>query len=142
MIVQFEWRATERILSELKDAQKRYPEAVEGALIEMAEKVMDRSVELTPVQTGRLRNSAYIAVPATTGQPGVVVLGYGAHHALKVHEQTEIKRNKGQAKFLETALNEIAGGKLFVVAKRARHFIAMGGAPTSTKYPTRPASGR
>lgn len=64
------------------------------------------SQELTPVDTGNLKGSAYTNPPIVDakGKDGEVEVGYTAEYAAFVHEQDK-NYNTGQWKFLETALN-------------------------------------
>jgi hypothetical protein len=87
----------------------------EAALI-----IQRRSMELTPVDTGNLKGSAYsILIPQLfSGGPGAEI-GYTASYAPFVHE---IDKNYkvGQWKFLETAMKEKRRQVLEAIRKRAR----------------------
>jgi len=66
--------------------------------------VRKRSQELTPVDTGNLKASAYTEAYNTVEGAGAVI-GYTAYYAVYVHEIDKSYR-VGQWKFLETALKE------------------------------------
>jgi hypothetical protein len=69
------------------------PEALQRA----AEQLLARSQELVPVNTGELKESGAVV-------DGMVV--YTADHAIPVHENLEARHPRGQAKFLEAAVNQ------------------------------------
>lgn len=97
----------------------KFPDAVGAALYEEGLEVQRLSVLRTPVDTGRLRASAYTAPPVNDGGP-VVKVAYGTDYSLYVHERTEAHHETGQSKFLESAANERASGFAERVAKSAR----------------------
>lgn len=68
-----------------------------------AEVILTRAQQLTPVDTGRLRASGYTKRRGTK-----VEIGFKAPYSLYVHERTDLHHTNGQAKFLETAMNELA----------------------------------
>lgn len=99
-----EVRGLDKILARMETLSKRFPATVLRAVTAEAQVIMRESVRLCPVDTGRLRASAYVK-PADSGKPQVV-LGYGAEYALAVHERTEVHHENGtQAKFLSTPID-------------------------------------
>lgn len=80
-------------------------------LLMLGQSILGRQLELTPYDTGFLRSQAILMVADGGNQ---VIIGYTAPYATYVHENLEIrhpyhKSNPdcgGQAKFLETALQE------------------------------------
>jgi len=75
--------------------------------------ILERSQELVPVDTGKLKRSAFITVTQSVSGP-VAVIGYARygqpHYAAFVHEMLHIPHQKGKsAKFLEIAVNEKIG---------------------------------
>lgn len=74
---------------------------VKAALI-----VKRRSMQLTPVDTGNLKGSAYTAISASLIKNPVAEIGYTASYALYVHEMDKVHKPPTQWKFLETALKE------------------------------------
>jgi len=89
-----------------------------AGLREAALVVRRRSMQLTPVDTGNLRASAYSEVFDTVKGPAAEI-GYMAGYAVYVHE---INKNYtvGQWKFLETALKEKQHEIVEIIRKRAR----------------------
>lgn len=83
---------------------------VEAALMEEGENVMGVSVRRTPVDQGPLRASAHVKTPVTKGGKTTVTLAYGTDYAVYVHEITTSHHPSGQAKFLQSAVEENAKG--------------------------------
>jgi hypothetical protein len=124
------------ILSRLSRASKAYKDATEAAIYQKGLAVNATAAPLVPVDTGRLRASGYVAPP----EGGMVEVGYGADYAVPVHERTEIGHKVGQAKFLETAVNEHRSGYEEWIAKKARENYNAGIAPGKVRAtaPSRP----
>jgi hypothetical protein len=80
--------------------------------------VKKRSLELTPVDTGNLRQSAYTRSYGFLTEVGAEI-GYTASYAVFVHEVKAAHRT-GQWKFLETALRQLKGRILEILTKFAR----------------------
>lgn len=81
---------------------KRAPRVAIMAIEGEAQVILAESVRLCPVDTGRLRASAYVKPTDETH----VAIGYGAEYALAVHERTEVHHENGtQAKFLSTPVD-------------------------------------
>lgn len=86
-------------------------EYLKKELFVLGQSILGRAEELTPYDTGRLRKSGVLMV-ADGGKS--VIIGFAAPYASYVHEDLQIihphhKHNPdcgGQAKFLETALQE------------------------------------
>ncbi len=84
----------------------------------LAFRVLDRALELTPIDTGALRKSAFIERlgkrpnrKRPDGINPILLVGYdrnnSAKHAVFVHERVELQHAPPtQAKFLTTAINE------------------------------------
>lgn len=66
--------------------------------------VRRRAQNLTPVDTGALKNSAWTEVVNTSRGP-VGAVFYNASYAVHVHENMTARHETGIAKFLETAYN-------------------------------------
>ena len=89
-----------------------------AGLREAALVVRKRSQELTPVDTGHLKASAYTEAYNMPEGPAAEI-GYTAGYAVFVHE-IEKHHNVGQWKFLETALKQKRQEILEIIRKRAR----------------------
>lgn len=121
---------------------KSSPEALESAMMMLAEDIITDAVKRAPVQTGELRESAFVAPPSRElGGAFTIVAGFGADHAVEVHERAELPHPDGEAKFLERALMKKGVGSLHKIAGWAERYVAKGGAIRRTRYPTSPGGG-
>jgi len=67
----------------------RYREAAVAALFDEATRIINKSIPVTPFDTGDLRRSAFVSRPKFEGNAVEVELGYGgfaSKYALAVHE--------------------------------------------------------
>jgi hypothetical protein len=99
------------IRSALANIVKHTPEQVGDALTAEMEIEKTESMRRTPVDTGLLRASHYVAEPehSLTGVSVQIGVGGGAvDYAVPVHEDLEAFHPVGQAKFLESTLLESA----------------------------------
>lgn len=83
---------------------------VTEALNDLGQMIKEDSQELCPVDTGALRESAFHLVrPGKKRSELILVVGYAKggqpDYAVKVHEDTSVYHNPGQAKFLSTVMN-------------------------------------
>jgi len=124
--IRIELTGTEELNRELKRLQRVYPEAAAAALYAEGMAIMALSQKKTPVDTGRLRATGYVAPPVQTGQEHVVEMGYGTDYGLAVHESTWIPHKVGEAKFLENAVNERKVGWAERLAKRIKENVERG----------------
>lgn len=88
---------------ELSRYASRLSSAMDAAVLQSAETVMQDSQALCPVATGTLRDSAVTAAEVQ-GDVVTAAVGYTASYAPAVHEKTDIRHTNGQAKFLEDAV--------------------------------------
>lgn len=77
---------------------------VEDALLDCGNDLQQRAQDLTPVDTGALRSSAFTG--AESGSNPSVIVGFTEEYAVYVHENLEAHHPVGQAKFLEQPLRE------------------------------------
>lgn len=82
----------------LSDIEK----AVQAGLDEHAKAVLERSNELAPKDTGDMIASGFVSVADLTAQ-----VGYRDFVARYQHERLDYSHDDGQAKFLETATDEL-----------------------------------
>jgi hypothetical protein len=100
-----------RALREIIDI---FPRRVEAALYAEAQIEMTEAKRRTPVDTGKLRASGRVSQPVREGRTITVTLSFGGGaitYAVIVHENLEANHDSppfggGQAKFLESTLNE------------------------------------
>jgi len=79
--------------------------ALNDALLEGAGNIAEESKKNVPEDTGKLKESCRVE---EIGHMESEVI-YDAAYAAKVHEDLNVRHRKGQAKFLEDALNGLAG---------------------------------
>lgn len=120
----------------LRAVNKTAPEAIIVGMMALGERIMSDAVARCPVDTGRLRQSAYVAPPQVTGERDSVELGFGTGYAVDVHERTEVRHESGEAKFLEKAVMKKGVGQLHFIADQAEAYIARGASSPSTKFKT------
>lgn len=100
--------------------QKRFPDKARQALREEAEIEMTEAKRRTPVDTGLLRSTGQVDEPTRSGKTLRVDLKFGTEYAVYVHENLEALHPVGQAKFLESTLNESAPFMLKRLADRMK----------------------
>lgn len=96
---------SKELLAGLSKASVQAPIMLNVRLRSSAEKIMARSLELVPVQTGNLRDSHFIEKDGNDGYN----LGYTADYALSVHELPLSHTPPTQWKYLETPFLEESG---------------------------------
>lgn len=89
-------------------------------LVEEAEEIMELSKSLCPRDTGALVNSAFVEVTKARKSSPEVTFGYSGKtfnekrgvysstYAVIVHEDLDARHSRGEAKFLEKAVNQYA----------------------------------
>lgn len=111
------------------------PKALAAGMYEEAEGTMTVAKTLTPVEFGNLRASGHVTLPEVTPSSIEVTLGFGGPagsgnqgetnaedvgYAVYVHERVELKHPVGQAKFLESAVNQRQTGQAARLAAHLR----------------------
>lgn len=80
---------------------------IEKILWEEGQRIMNESVRICPIDTGRLRASRYVNPVSRENERFVLEMGYSADYALYVHEDLEAQhRPPTQAKYLEQPIRE------------------------------------
>ena len=117
----------------LKDIQRRLAAlsvsgkaAVARRLYAEAQSILNVARNLTPIDTGFLRQSAFVELPEINGDMVRVTLGYAAEYAVPVHEDLSVHHPKGSAKFLEIPFRQWQVGGLSSLADGVRAAIAGG----------------
>lgn len=117
-------KGDKKVLKELKAVKTRYPEGFKAGLYGAAEVIMADAAQRTPVDTGYLRNSRFIAwtdrVSATLFE-----LGYGAVYAARQHYETSWNHRVGEALFLQRAIDKYRTQLPVMVATFAKAAIKM-----------------
>jgi hypothetical protein len=93
--------------NKFKKSISEISDVIQDALLDCGNDLQQKSVDITPVDTGALRSSAFTEADRQGKNPGVVV-GFEEEYAIYVHENLEAHHNVGQAKFLEQPLKENA----------------------------------
>lgn len=109
--------------AKLRRIAAKLPDRVAAALYREAEIEMTESKRRCPVKYGTLRASGMVSLPVQTGKTISVTLSYGGaaeKYAVIVHENLEAIHPIGQAKFLESVLNESAPFMAERVSRRVR----------------------
>jgi hypothetical protein len=117
-------RGWDRMRGNLKDFRDKFPERMAEAQLEEARIELKEAKRRTPVDTGDLRRSGAIAQTIKKTRAGTMVstdIFFDMPYAIFVHEDLEANHpNGGQAKFLESVLNESAPHMAERLARRLR----------------------
>jgi hypothetical protein len=108
------------ILAELARLAKKYPYEAELSLWEEAYALSANMTKRIPVDTGRLRSTAYSVFPEEQAGELIAEVGVATDYAVPVHERTEVAHTTGEAKFLENAIKERQDGYAKRLADRIR----------------------
>lgn len=106
-----EWRGPQVIASVEESGAQGAEEA--------AQRLLQASNQRVPVDSGELRDSGRVTVEGLEAS-----VGYGAPHAVAVHENLEAHHDQGQAKFLEAALLEEQRALLEAIAASIKLALA------------------
>ncbi len=96
------------MMAKIRKLAKQYPKAFHAALFSVSVDIMNATIPRTPIDQGDLRASAFVSEPIKTGNGAAIVLGFGAEHAIFVHEKLGVNHPIGEAKFLERTFREMA----------------------------------
>lgn len=115
------------VMRRLKEVAAAHPEAVGAGLFSVGNEIMAVAKDRCPVDQGVLRASGYVEARDTSDGTVVVELGFGgaaASYAVKQHEDLTLRHpGGGQAKFLESAIDDARAGMAARVAAVARQHI-------------------
>lgn len=106
----------DRATPDLKRLAKEMPVAFEKAILREAMRILQASLPLVPVDTGRLRNSGGAGI--VNGQ---AVVFYGTDYSLIVHEG-----HRTHSKFLEKPFREALSGMTDRIARDVRRLARLG----------------
>ena len=99
---------TEKINANFKKILAEQPMVLARALYREAEGVIAEAKLETPVDTGALRASGYVAQPVVQAQSVSIQFGFGgpaAPYAVFVHERLDLHHPIGKSKYLEDPFN-------------------------------------
>ena len=130
----------DKVIAAMEHLNKRYREALAAAIYQEAAAVMAESIKECPVDSGRLRQTAYVA-PAKDIDNPVVEIGYGARYGIYVHERGDLKHTAPtKAFFLSDPATRAVDGYAARVEKRTQENLNRGVDRKAAKgpYPTGP----
>ena len=96
-------RGMTQVQNNLAAKLQELAELSQGGLVKAAHKIRNDAFDLTPKDTGTLRDSYKITVETDT-----VIIENTAEYAAAVHENLEANHPIGEAKFLEKAVDNNA----------------------------------
>jgi hypothetical protein len=102
-------KGASEMIANLKKIAQRFPDRVGAAMYQEGQVEMTESKKRCPVETGVLRASGRVSEPIHEGKQISVILSYGGaanDYAIPQHERLDYHHKVGQAKFLESVLNE------------------------------------
>lgn len=107
-------------------APQKMQDALSAGLYQEAMIIIGEAKKRTPVDTGRLRQTGYAAPPENGPRGPECECGFGTKYAVFVHEILSSYHPVGQAKFLESVVNERRRGYVSRLAKRTAQNYARG----------------
>lgn len=110
---------TQRVIMNLAREVKSVEKRTQAGMWRAAMMIKRYSMQLTPVDTGNLKGSAYTQAITIRRSPAIEI-GYTAAYALYVHEIDRTHKSPTQWKFLETALKEKRKEVLEILARSAK----------------------
>ena len=105
------WKFDTRDFTKWAEKAAAVPKRAAGLLLTNGEVIMTDAKLRTPVDTGTLRASGFVALVDKGAMPKKVELSFGGAagaYAIYVHERLDVYHPVGEAKFLENAVNEWA----------------------------------
>ena len=117
----FKMEGVEQMRQNILKVAAKFPDMVAKALYIEGQIEMTESKRRTPVATGVLRASGFVNNPVRSGRNISVTLGFGGaaeKYAVIVHEDLDAFHPVGQAKYLESVLNESRDHMAARLAKR------------------------
>ncbi len=119
----FDLKGTAEVQAKITEALRSMSGKAEAALYQEAEREMTEAKRKVPVDTGTLRDSGHVQQPEHDANGVSVVMGFGGaaeSYAVIVHEDLEALHAVGEAKFLESVLQESAPHLLERIASRIK----------------------
>lgn len=121
-----EIRGLDEVIKAMAHLAKRQKEALAAAEYQEAASVMLESLKECPVDSGRLRQSHYVA-PADDLDNPIVQVGYGARYGLVVHERGDLKHGAPtKDHFLSDPIARVSEGYGQRIAKRTQQNLNTG----------------
>ncbi len=114
-------KGADLLLKNLGILQKYAATEVAAAAYEVMEIDMGEAKSRTPVDTGVLRSSGFVNPPVRRGRGFEITLGFGGaakDYAVPQHERKDYFHKVGQAKYLESVLDEHRDEYPSIIARR------------------------
>lgn len=127
-------------VAKLAKASEQGLRASEAGLFAAGNVIMEEAKHRSPVDTGTLAGSGYVTLPERVGDTVAVEIGFGGPaeaYAVVQHEDLSYRHPVGQAKFLETAMDDRAAEARDTMARVAAASLSAPVGLTSV-YPTTP----
>lgn len=110
MKISVDFKGGDAVMQALRRLGDKAPDAMGKALYQEATDIIHEAESLTPVDTGVLKGSAFVALPEQRGAEVSVTLGYGqaamAYAEVQHEELSYYHTPPTQAKFLEQPFQE------------------------------------
>ena len=119
-------QTSEELLQCIQAAIAQYPQVVSDAVWAEMQTILQDAQAITPVDTGLLRASGHVSDPIVTDGEIDVEIGFYTNYAIYVHEDLSAKHPTGQAKFLETAIDDHLDDLAENILKRVDQTFAEG----------------
>lgn len=113
------------VLRKLQTVKEKWPLSFAAAVFTWATDVISTAMKLTPVDTGYLRDSRYLARPIVAGESFEIEGGFGAPYASWVHEIQKAYA-VGEWKFLSKAIDYHMPSAMAQIASRTMRLAATG----------------
>lgn len=131
-----------KVRDELKRLSVAVPAAFGAALYTEGVGLYGDARKRVPVDTGYLRDSAYVTRPNLKSQNMVVEVGFGAEHATLQHQNEAYRHPKGEAKYLQKAMDAFGPGFLQRLGTGTARNVQAGVATVTAVVPGRKGSRR
>jgi hypothetical protein len=118
-MIKIKFKGVEQMLEKMRKAGEDTHRKMHAAVQEEAERILAEAKSRVPVDTGELRDSGHV-VMSDDGRKIKALIEFDAPHAVVVHEDLEATHPQGQAKFLESSLNEAAAGAAERIAEKVK----------------------
>jgi len=96
---------SDNLVRNLNDFIKNQEGVTKQGLSLAYDHVKDKTIDITPKDSGTLRSSFYKKFLITPKKRVAIEIGNFANYALIVHENLNVKFNLGEAKFLEKGIS-------------------------------------
>jgi hypothetical protein len=118
MKISMKLKGDEEMRKNLLNCAKNCPMELLRACIEEMEIEKIEMQARTPVKTGLLRDSLAVMTPEVKNGKVIVTVGTDVEYAVFVHENLDAWHEEGEAKFIESVLNEAADSIAARIAAR------------------------